>query len=71
MNNDILVHVIKCANCQTRPATEIWCDSGVIGYIHGMGQNWCKRCVIEEQLKHAEKMASQIPILKAELLMLS
>lgn len=56
---------LLCDLCKLRPGTEVWCESGVIGHIHGMSKRWCKRCVLEAQLKHSKMVASNIPELQA------
>lgn len=58
---------MMCQRCNERPGTETWCDSGVLGFVHGMSAQWCERCVVEEQLAHARKAAARIPELEAEL----
>jgi hypothetical protein len=57
-----------CAHCKTRPATTVWVgDGGVMAFIHGAGEDWCRRCVLEAQLAHAQAMEQQIPVLRREL----
>lgn len=57
-----------CRNCEERPGLETWVgDGGVMSYVHGGGEPWCKKCCIEAQLKHAREMATKIPELEAEL----
>jgi len=51
----------KCQKCGNREGTEIWCESGAFGWAHGMGQHWCKICVLEEQLEFARKAVERIP----------
>jgi len=59
---------IACEKCRVREATMVWTgDSGILGFAHGMGQNWCEYCVVKEQLKHAKEMASKIPELEKRL----
>ena len=58
-----------CNKCKKRPATESWVgDGGMIGFVHGCFERWCKRCCIEEQLSHCKKAAKRIPALEKELL---
>lgn len=58
---------ITCQKCGEREATQIWCDSGVFGWAHGMGQNWCEICVLETQLEHAKERAAAIPEMEKKL----
>ena len=52
---------MKCQKCGNREGTEIWCEYGVLGWTHGMGQHWCEICVLEEQLEFARKAVERIP----------
>ncbi len=53
---------ILCAKCGLRPGTETWVgEGGALALIHGMTQLWCRRCVLETQLAHAQERAAQIP----------
>jgi hypothetical protein len=57
-----------CSKCKTGKATTWWTgDEGVMGFIHGMGVPYCDRCVTEEQLEYARKIAATIPTLEAKL----
>lgn len=57
-----------CANCQERPGTEIWVsEGGVLAFVHGMSQKWCKPCVLRAQLEYAREAAGRIPQLELEL----
>jgi len=38
-----------------------------MSFIHGMSQQWCKYCVIKEQLDFARKQAERVPQLEEEL----
>jgi|WetSurMetagenome_2_1015567.scaffolds.fasta_scaffold00469_7 hypothetical protein len=59
-----------CQKCNQREATIIWAAAGIMDYIHGMSQLWCARCVLEEQLRYAEKCAENVDKLKADLKLL-
>ena len=53
---------MKCQKCNTREATENWLGEGsTMDYIHGNYQRWCKRCCLEEQIKHCEKELNELP----------
>lgn len=56
-----------CQKCEKREATENWSAGGVMDYIHGFSQKWCKPCVLEEQLKFCREQAARIPGLEREL----
>ena len=57
-----------CQNCNKRKATEKWIGEGsVMDYIHGNYQWWCKRCILEYQLKYAKRIAKNIPKLIKQL----
>jgi hypothetical protein len=57
-----------CDKCKTGQATTWWTNGeGVMGFIHGMGVPYCDRCVVEEQLAYARKLAATIPTLEAKL----
>ena len=61
-----------CANCKIRPATLDWVgEGGTLAYVHGMSVRWCERCAVEAQLAYAEKLASEIPVLRARLQVLA
>ena len=57
----------RCPHCGTREATENWCPEGMLGYVHGAYQRWCKHCVVEAQLDYCRKSAAIIPELEAKL----
>jgi hypothetical protein len=72
--NDFVDHLLEpvdpimCENCGKRKATQIWVgEGGTLSFVHGGGQNWCERCCVETQLKHAEEVATRIPELKEKL----
>lgn len=54
-----------CQRCKLRPATAIWSESGVLGYVHGLAQRWCNHCVLDQQIAHAEQMLKALPELRA------
>jgi len=59
---------IICEHCHKRKGTVRWVgDTGVMGWIHGMSQWWCKRCVLEAQIKYAEEHKDDLKNLQAEL----
>lgn len=58
----------RCVKCLTRPSTGTWVgDGGVLAYTHGFGESWCDLCMAREQLAYAEKLAAQIPDIRARL----
>jgi hypothetical protein len=59
----------QCNRCNQREGKNIWSE-GSIAYVHGIYQMWCDRCVVEEQLVHAQKAAASIPALEAALRLL-
>lgn len=57
-----------CVNCKVRKPDGIWIGEGsMMDYIHGAGARWCNLCMRREQLKYAERLAADIPRLKAEI----
>jgi hypothetical protein len=57
-----------CENCWARPATVKWCgESGLLAFTHGFAKNWCEACALREQVKHAEKVAAELPDLRRRL----
>lgn len=51
-----------CQNCHERIATVDWAgDGGVMSYVHGQYQRWCKLCALKAQLDHARERAAAIP----------
>lgn len=54
-----------CAHCGERPATERWGDA--LALTHGGAQLWCKVCVLEAQIAHAEERAAALPELRKQL----
>jgi hypothetical protein len=59
---------MKCANCNKREGTETWVgDGGVMGYVHGNYQMWCKVCVLEAQIEHCREAAERLADLEQEL----
>lgn len=56
---------VTCENCGKREATQTWVGAGgVMGWVHGMGADWCEICCIEAQIEYAEEAAARIPELK-------
>ncbi len=55
---------MMCQKCNQKPGTETWCAEGVMAFVHGMSQQWCKWCVNDEQLAFARKVAATIPELE-------
>ena len=54
-----------CQRCKKRKATENWTnEGGLLAFIHGMYQQWCRICCLEEQLRFARKQAAGIPNLE-------
>lgn len=51
---------MTCQKCGEREGTEIWCESGAIGVVHGLSQRWCKRCCLKVQLDHALEVEASI-----------
>ena len=59
---------MKCQNCHKREGTVRWVgDTGVMGWIHGMSQWWCKQCCLKESLKYAKHQAKRIVKLEKQL----
>ena len=58
---------MTCQKCGEREATETWAPDGLMGWVHGVSSQWCRRCVLREQLLFAEKLARTIPSLREEL----
>jgi hypothetical protein len=57
-----------CANCGTRPGTEVWVGGGgVLAMSHGMYEMWCNICITEAQIAYAENIAATLPDLRAKL----
>lgn len=57
-----------CAKCGEREGTmDFVAEGGVLAYVHGMYQRWCRLCVVREQLAYAKARAADIPSLEAEL----
>lgn len=53
---------MKCQKCGQREGTENWVgDGGVLAFTHGLVAQWCKLCVVEAQIAHAEKLQQQLP----------
>ena len=60
---------MKCQNCKVHKGTETWLGEGsVLDYAHGNYQMWCKCCVLLAQIKHAKKIANNLPKLVNKLL---
>ena len=49
---------MKCANCNKREGSDVYVgNSGMMGYVHGFYQIWCKKCIYEAQMnKHMPKL---------------
>lgn len=59
---------MKCQNCQKRDATENWVgNGGMMDFVHGNYQRWCKVCVLKTQIKHLKQQVRRLPILEAKL----
>jgi hypothetical protein len=57
-----------CENCGRRPATVKWCgEAGVLAFTHGFAKNWCEACALAEQVRYAEKLATDLPELRRRL----
>lgn len=52
---------MTCQKCGIGEGTQTWCESGAIGYVHGLSQQWCDRCVLTTQLAYARERAAAIP----------
>jgi hypothetical protein len=62
----ITTPLVNCVKCQQRPGTDIWCD-GTLAYVHGAYSMWCKSCVLDAQIAHAEKAAASLVDLRLAL----
>lgn len=62
-----------CANCGVREGTENWVGEGggMLDYIHGFYQKWCKHCCLEASIGHCLKAAERLPALREELRLLT
>jgi len=59
---------MKCQHCHKRKATINYVSKGCfLDFAHAFYQRLCKKCVIRAQLKHAKKVAQNIPKLEKEL----
>ena len=57
-----------CQNCHERQASVNWVgEGGALAAVHGMVARWCKVCVLEKQIEHAEKMEAMLPSLRSQL----
>lgn len=55
-----------CGHCKTRRATDIYSE-GVVAYIHGQYEGWCKRCLLEKQYKTIVDSITNLPSIIEEL----
>jgi len=59
---------VLCPNCGRRPASENWVgEGGMLDYVHGFYQRWCKLCCLKAQLEYARKQVERIPDLEKQL----
>lgn len=53
---------MKCANCNKREGSDVYVgNSGMMGYVHGFYQIWCKKCIYEAQIEFLENELKRIP----------
>jgi hypothetical protein len=58
----------ECWRCGAVGPTITWVgESGVVGFIHGMSEQYCERCVVTLQLDYARDLAVKIPALETRL----
>ena len=57
-----------CQNCHKRKAVTHWVgEGGMLDFIHGQYEMWCKKCCVLKQLEYAKEHKNDLKRFKKEL----